>query len=184
MTVGIAVWSAGRRSSGGCRAYTARANGHSAPLSEGGSAPLSRAYALTPPPARRPASRHTEPDRQEPAARARSLTACTTGVLGAPRLLAGRGDEHSPGRDGCRRARALGAGGVERAVRDNGAPEPSSGGAQCPLARTWRAVAAGAECPRHRRDDPDGPRREMTQTSPGRNEPTRSAMTRLRPMCD
>jgi len=27
-----------------------------------------------------------------------------------------RGDEQCPGRDGCRRARALGAGGVERAV--------------------------------------------------------------------
>jgi len=70
---------------------------------------LSRAYALTPPPARRPASRHTVPDRQEPAARARWARRAA-----APRPA--RGDEHSPGRDGCRRARALGAGGVERAV--------------------------------------------------------------------
>src|SRR6185369_4062720 len=129
----------------------ARANGHLAPCKDSGSAPLSRAYALTPPMARRPTSRHTEPDRQEPVARARPLprpsTCATAALLGA---LSG----------------ALGAGGVERAVRDNGAPEPSSGGAQCPLARTWRAVAAGAECPRHRRDDPDEPRGAMNQTSP------------------
>src|SRR6476659_1611280 len=36
--------------------YTARANGHRAPCEDGGSAPLSRAYALTPPAARRPTS--------------------------------------------------------------------------------------------------------------------------------
>src|SRR5690348_12991719 len=35
---------------------TARANGYWAPLDKSGSAPLSRAYALTPPTARRPAS--------------------------------------------------------------------------------------------------------------------------------
>ena len=82
-----------------------------------------------------------------------------------------RGDEQRPGRDGCRRARALGVGGLERAVRDNGAPELlSRRGATCPLARTSRAVAAGAECPRHRRTHFDEPRGAMDQPDAPRSK--------------
>jgi len=56
---------------------------------------------------------------------------------------------------------ALGVGGLERAVRDNGAEPLSQHGAWYPLARTWRAVAAGAECPAPRRDTLDLPRGAM-----------------------
>ena len=124
------------------------------------------------------------PDRQEPAASARPPRRMRhAGLLGARRLLAGRAaeprsagtSEQCPGRDGCRRARTLGAGGIERAVRDNGAPELSSRGAGCPLARTSRAVAAGAECPRLRHDDPNQPRSTMISRA------RRPAITRTHP---
>jgi len=94
---------------------------------------LSRAYALTPPTSRHPASCRARgwtsgasgtgaqrpPGAFPPTGRARH-----TALLGAPgrRVRAAevsrfvRVSEHSLGRDGCRRARALGAGGVERAV--------------------------------------------------------------------
>jgi len=82
---------------------------------------LSPAYALTPPTARRPASCHAGAGPSGASSKRASLPERVprTGLLGAGLLLAARclhGDEQCPGRDGCRRARALGAGGVERAV--------------------------------------------------------------------
>src|SRR6478672_3350469 len=102
--------------------YTARANGYWARRKDSGSAPLSRAYALTPPTARRPASLpHSGLNvRSEQQARVLQPTR-PAALLGASRLPAGRGAFAPRGRPAIR----LGQRAVSRSRR-----VPSGAGAR------------------------------------------------------
>jgi len=100
------------------------ARGHWAPCRKGSDTPRSPPALSRPPMRDTPPPWHAAADRQEPAASARPQRACRRRLVRheqAARWRRGRaamrrGDDQCPGRDGCRRARALGAGGLERAV--------------------------------------------------------------------